>query len=350
MIAYFKKYQLHFKRPAETSRGVYNTRTIWLLFLKENERTGIGECAPLPDLSKESPEQVEQLLKTICANPTNYINHPELLQDIPSVRFGLESAMLDLENGGNQILFPSTFTSGEEGIPINGLIWMGDYTFMQQQIREKSEAGFQCIKLKIGAINFERELSLLQSLKYLKGRQDITIRVDANGAFQPEKALDKLNELAQFDLHSIEQPIAAGQWEEMAKLCDETPIPIALDEELIGINSRDKKEALLDIIRPQFLVLKPSLHGGIAGCDEWINLANERSIGWWITSYLESNIGLNAIAQWTFTKHPKMYQGLGTGQLFTNNFNSPLEIRGEQLWFDQQKTFILPEELSDPKQ
>ncbi|WP_321288624.1 o-succinylbenzoate synthase [uncultured Sunxiuqinia sp.] len=350
MIAYFKKYQLHFKRPAGTSRGVYNTRIIWLLFLKENERIGIGECAPLPDLSKESPEQVEQRLKAICANPNEYIIHPELLQDIPSVRFGLEAAKLDLENGGNQILFPSTFTSGEEGIPINGLIWMGDYTFMQQQIREKSKAGFQCIKLKIGAINFERELSLLQSLKYLKGRQNIMIRADANGAFQPDQALQKLNQLAEFDLHSIEQPIAAGQWEEMAKLCDETPIPIALDEELIGINSKDEKEALLDIIRPQFLVLKPSLHGGFAGCDEWINLANERSIGWWITSYLESNIGLNAIAQWIFTKHPKMYQGLGTGQLFTNNFDSPLEIRGEQLWFDQQKTFVLPEELSDPKQ
>lgn len=345
MIVSAKKYELHFKRPAGTSRGVFQVRPVWFILLRENGKTGIGECAPLAGLSKESPDEVEELLGNICANPKRYIAQPELLQEVPSVGFGLETAWLDFTNGGSRILFPSDFTFGDKGIPINGLIWMGDHDFMQKQIKEKLKLGFQCIKLKIGALNFERELSLLHSLKYAHGGQKLILRVDVNGAFSPNEALDKLSRLAQFDLHSIEQPIAAGQWHEMSKLCDETPIPIALDEELIGINSREEKEKLLDIIRPQFLVLKPSLHGGFRGCDEWIELAEARSIGWWITSYLESDIGLNAIAQWTFIKHPTMHQGLGTGQLFTNNISSSLEIRGEQLWFDPQKKFSLPQEL-----
>ncbi len=341
MIAQYKKYELQFKAPAGTSRGVYKTRPVWYLFLEENGQTGIGECAPLPGLSKESPEQVEEILKEICSNPNRFLQNPGLLIDIPSVRFGFESALLDLKNGGNQLLFPSEFTLGEKGIPINGLIWMAEADHMQQQIEEKLNAGYRCIKLKIGAIDFEKELELLQAIRDEYCADSVTLRVDANGAFSPADALNKLNRLAQLDIHSIEQPIAAGNWDAMARLCDETPIPIALDEELIGINKREEKERLLDTIRPQFLVLKPSLHGGISGCDEWIELANSRSIGWWITSYLESNIGLNAIAQWTFTKQVKMHQGLGTGQLFTNNIDSPLEIRGEQLWYNPEKRFAI---------
>lgn len=345
MIARYKKYELQFKRPATTSRGVHLTRPVWYLFLEDEDKTAVGECAPLQGLSKESPEQVEHVLTEICDNPDRFVQQPELLQEIPSVRFALETALLDLKNGGKQQLFPSEFTFGKSGIPINGLIWMGDSGDMQRQIWEKLEFGYHCIKLKIGAINFDKELEILQAIRNDYPADKITLRVDANGAFRPEEVMKKLARLSQLDIHSIEQPIAAGQWHEMAKLCQESPLPIALDEELIGINTRKEKEQLLEEIRPQFLVLKPSLHGGISGCDEWIRWANERSIGWWATSYLESNIGLNAIAQWVFTKDVKMHQGLGTGQLFTNNIASPLKVRGEQLWFDPTKKFDFPKEL-----
>ena len=340
MKARFQRYELHFKRPAGTSRGIYNSRPIWLLFLTENEQTGIGECAPLPGLSAETPEQVEQLLTGICANPKSFVDDSSRLTDTPSVRFGLETAWRDLQNGGRQHLFPSAFTEGKSGIPINGLIWMGDPDFMKRQIDEKLEAGYRCLKLKIGAINFEKELEILQAIRDKYAAHEITLRVDANGAFHAGEAMEKLNRLAELDIHTIEQPIAAGQSAKMAELCRQTPLPIALDEELIGINNRNEKEQLLDRIQPQFLVLKPSLHGGFSGCDEWIELANRRKVGWWITSYLESNIGLNAIAQWTFTKSVTVHQGLGTGQLFTNNFDSPLEIRGEKLWFNPEKHFV----------
>lgn len=333
----FKKYELQFKQPAGTSRGVYTIRPVWFLFLEEDGKTGIGECAPLSGLSRETPEQVEAVLNEICNNPNLYIKKEKLLEEIPSVRFALETALLDLKNGGRQLLFPSEFTSGMKSIPINGLIWMGDFEKMQQQIQEKLDAGFHCIKLKIGAIDFEKEIELLQSIRNKYDSSTITLRVDANGALNPAEAMQKLEKLAQLGIHSIEQPVAAGQWDKMADLCGKTPIPIALDEELIGINHKKEKEKLLDTIQPQYLILKPSLHGGISGCDEWIELAEKRNIGWWITSYLESNIGLNAIAQWTYTKNVKIHQGLGTGQLFTNNVDSPLEIRGEQLWYNPEK-------------
>ncbi|MDX8340518.1 o-succinylbenzoate synthase [Draconibacterium sp. IB214405] len=337
--ARFQKYELHFKQAAGTSRGVLKTRTVWYLFLEENGVTGLGECAPLPGLSIETPEQVEVQLDKICADPKLFINNIDLLKDISSLKFALESALLDLKNGGKRDPFPSAFSHGKEGIPINGLIWMNEIENMQRQIEEKLAAGFRCIKLKIGAKDFEQELALLKAVRERFSSDQIVLRVDANGAFDKDSADEKLKRLAELQLHSIEQPIPAGLWNEMAELCKTTPLPIALDEELIGINDRREKIQLLDTIRPQFLVLKPSLHGGISGCDEWINLANERSIGWWITSYLESNIGLNVIAQWAFTKNTTMHQGLGTGQLFTNNIESPLEIRGEELWFNTAKSF-----------
>jgi len=339
MKAGFNKYELQFKQQAGTSRGVLNTRVVWYLYLEENGHTGLGECAPLPGLSKETPEETETLLQSICDNPKKYVEGPDLLNELPSLKFALETALLDLKYGGERILFPSEFTEGQAGIPINGLIWMGEANKMKAQIDTKLASGFQCIKLKIGAINFEEELKLLQGIRQRYNPDQITLRVDANGAFSADEALIKLRELATLSLHSIEQPIAAGNWDNMARLCEESPLPIALDEELIGINNREEKIQLLDAIQPQYLVLKPSLHGGISGCDEWIELAEERSIGWWITSYLESNIGLNAIAQWAFTKNVSMHQGLGTGQLYTYNIESPLEIRGEQLWFNPSKTF-----------
>ena len=343
MNAWYKKYELIFKRPAKTSRGEYQTRPVWFLFLTEIGKTGIGECAPLSGLSSETPEQVESLLNKICTDPELYIQNPELTKFIPSVQFGLETAWLDLKNGGQQILFPSVFSEGKTGIPINGLIWMGEVKFMQQQIQEKLNAGFHCIKLKIGGIDFHREIELLKSIRDNFPAEKIILRVDANGAFQSKGALKKLQQLAEFKIHSIEQPILAGQWTEMAKLCKESLIPVALDEELIGIHDLSEKEKLLDAVQPQFLVLKPSLHGGFSGCDEWIHLAEQHKIGWWITSYLESNIGLNSIAQWTYHKNARGFQGLGTGGLFTNNFCSPLEIRGEKLWLNPEKSFQFPE-------
>jgi len=343
--AHFKKYELHFKRPAKTSRGEYRARTVWFLFLEENGKTGIGECAPLPGLSAETSEEVESLLKKICANPAYFVENPVETQNISSVRFALETALLDVQNGGSQILFPSDFSEGKKGIPINGLVWMGEADFMLQQIQEKIEAGFHCIKLKIGSLDFEKELEILGSIREKYNANQITLRVDANGAFKPDEVLEKLYRLAPFDIHSIEQPIAAGQWKEMAVICNESPIPVALDEELIGIYPKNEKEKLLDAVQPRFLVLKPSLHGGFSGCEEWIELAEKRSIGWWVTSYLESNIGLNAIAQWTFHKNAQGYQGLGTGGLFTNNILSPLEIRGEELWFNPEKKFEFPEKF-----
>lgn len=342
MKAWVKKYDLHFKRPASTSRGTYKTRVVWYLFLEENGKTGIGECAPLPGLSVETPEEVETLLNEICANPTFFVENPDATKNISSVRFALETALIDLQNRGRQVLFPSSFTEGKQGIQINGLIWMGEPDFMLQQIREKLEAGFRCIKLKIGSLDFKKELEILASIRENYTAGQVTLRVDANGAFSPDEAIEKLQKLEQFDLHSIEQPIVAGQWEEMADVCKKSPVRVALDEELIGIHSKNGKEKLLDAIHPQFLVLKPSLHGGFSGCEEWIEGAEKRSIGWWITSYLESDVGLNAIAQWAFQQKAKGHQGLGTGQLFTNNVSSPLEIRGEKLWFNSEKKFIFP--------
>ena len=345
MKASYKKYELQFKQPAGTSRGVYKSRLVWFLFLEEDGITGIGECSPLPGLSIESPEQVEVLLAEICADPKKYIQQEDLLTEISSVRFAFETALIDLRNGGKRILFDSKFSRGEQGIPINGLIWMGELEFMKQQVQEKLDAGFHCIKLKIGAVDFQEELSLLKAIRNKFSNDDVTLRVDANGAFRLDEASSKLKELAKLGIHSIEQPIAAAQWGEMAQLCKDTVLPIALDEELIGINSIPEKKKMLDAIHPHYLVLKPSLHGGLSGCDEWIQLAEERNIRWWITSYLESNLGLNAIAQWCFMKNVRMHQGLGTGQLFTNNISSPLEIRGEELWFDMCKNFDFPDRL-----
>jgi o-succinylbenzoate synthase len=343
MKAHWKKYELQFKGPAMTSRGTYKTRTVWYLFLEKDGLTGVGECAPLPGLSKETPEQVEDLLDEICRDPESYLWSPELTKNISSVHFGLETAWYDLNNGGIRQLFPSGFSKGLTGIPVNGLIWMGDAESMKRQVDQKIDEGFRCIKLKIGGIDFEKEIDILKYIRSKYSPAQIILRLDANGAFSSGEALMKLERLAPLQIHSIEQPIAAGHWKTLARLCRESPIPVALDEELIGISSEKEKEKLLDTISPQFLVLKPSLHGGMAGCNNWIKLAETRSTGWWVTSYLESNIGLNAIAQWAFHMNVKGYQGLGTGALFANNIPSPLEIRGEELWMNTRKTFLLPE-------
>ena len=345
MRASFKKYTLQFKQASGTSRGVYTTRDSWFIFLSDGTNTGIGECAPLPDLSIEPLKKMGIKLLQICEQIDYFCQFPEELKSWPSIRFGLETALLDLRNGGQRQLFPSEFTRGEQGIPINGLIWMGTSEFMKQQIRAKLDAGFHCIKMKIGALDFETEFELLKSIRKEFSAEQITLRVDANCAYTYQTALENLKRLSDLQIHSIEQPIETGRWAEMAELCHQSPVPIALDEELIGITSEKEMQKLVETIRPAYLILKPSLHGGFAGCEQWIRQAENAGLGWWITSALESNIGLNAIAQWTFHMNAKNEQGLGTGQLFTNNFDSPLEIEGERLWYKPEKEWQLKDIL-----
>ncbi len=327
---------LHFKQPAKTSRGAYTTRRLWYLHLTNDDcpgREGIGECAPLPDLSCDARPDYETLLRRFCAGIAQRGSwDPAALRDYPSMLFGIETAFRHYERQ-SYALWDTPFSRSEAGIPINGLIWMADYERMLAQIETKLASGFRCVKLKIGAIHFEDELRLLRYIRRHFSAGEIELRVDANGAFAPSEALEKLKRLAELDLHSIEQPIRAGQWETMARLTAATPLPIALDEELIGVNDPIEKERLLDTIRPHYIILKPSLHGGLQGANEWIRMADEREIGWWITSALESNIGLNAIAQWCATFDNPRPQGLGTGALFTDNVAMPLSIRRDCLWY-----------------
>lgn len=329
----------HFKQPAGTSRGVYTTRQSWLVEITDTTNCGVkgtGECAPLPDLSCDARPDYEHTLHSICRiiEATGNFN-TDMLRPYPSMLFGIETAMLDLRGGGTGILYDTPFTRGEEGIPINGLVWMGRYDEMLARLEKKMSEGFHCVKLKIGAIDFASELDLVRHIREAFGKDQIELRVDANGGFAFADALERLDQLARYDIHSIEQPIRQHQWAQMAELCAESPIPIALDEELIGVNLKGMKEELLDTIHPQYIILKPSLHGGICGTREWIDMAKERGIGSWITSALESNIGLNAIAQlaaYIYGPNIDMPQGLGTGMLFTDNIDMPLEIRGEKLW------------------
>lgn len=330
---------LHFKQPAGTSRGVYTTRRIWLLTVEHEGRTAIGECAPLPQLSCDDIPDYEAVLRRFCdiIEATGSIPYDEM-RNYPSMLFGVETALAQLSRTDG-LLYDTPFSHGEEGIPINGLVWMGTHDEMLSRLKEKLALGFRCVKLKIGAIDFAKELDLIQHIRKHFSREEVELRVDANGGFTPDMALERLQELARYDIHSIEQPIMTHQWSEMAQLCQLSPLPIALDEELIGVNSTDEKIRLLDTIKPQYIILKPSLHGGVAGTREWIALANERGIGSWITSALESNIGLNAIAQLAadiYGSKITMPQGLGTGMLFTDNIPMPLEIRNDCLWITKR--------------
>ena len=361
---------LHFKQPAGTSRGVYTTRHSYYLTLTSDEMPGIegvGECATLPDLSCDAKPEYAVTLRQVCQMVEQMGRIPyDMIRAYPSITFGLETAFASFFDAAKKLLeivpaegasssemlkqkgvsvpagmenlvdlYDSPFGRGEEGITINGLVWMGTYEEMLARLEEKLQAGFHCVKLKIGAIDFFKELDLIKRIRDVYTREQVELRVDANGGFLPENAMSQLEALAKYDIHSIEQPIKQHQWPKMAQLCRETPLPIALDEELIGVNVRSMKEALLDTIRPQYIILKPSLHGGIYGCNEWIQLADQRGIGSWITSALESNIGLNAIAHYAakvYGPNVQMPQGLGTGQLFTDNIPMPLEIRGDQLF------------------
>lgn len=334
MKAEFKKHILNFKRPSGTSRGVMNIKETYFIILKTEESYGVGECGLLRGLSIDDRPDYEEKLQWVC--DTISLGEEKLyeaLTEFPSIQFGLETAFRSINSNNPFILFPSEFTRGERVIPINGLVWMGDKAFMKEQISEKLKQGFSCIKMKIGAIDFKTELELLKSIRREFSVSEVELRVDANGAFSPKEALEKLKVLSDLELHSIEQPIKPGQVQEMALLCEETPLPIALDEELIGIFSEEEKVKLMNTINPHYIILKPSLIGGFHGSDSWIALAENNNAGWWITSALESNVGLNAISQYTFTKNSKLPQGLGTGSLYTNNIKSPLEVSNGALHY-----------------
>jgi O-succinylbenzoate synthase len=331
------KYILDFKRPSGTSRGVMSDKETWFIILEQDGKKGIGECGILRGLSIDDRPDYEEKLRWTCENI--HLGNDRLweaLIEFPSIQFGVEMAFRSLAGETPFLLFPSDFTNGVKSILINGLVWMGEESFMKQQIEEKLAAGFRCIKLKIGAIDFDKELKLLRFIREHFTPDQVEIRVDANGAFSENSALDKLNQLSEFKLHSIEQPIRKNHTDSMAELCKITPFPIAWDEELIGVFTLAEKEELLKKIKPQYIILKPSFVGGFRGTQEWISLAEKYKIGWWITSALESNIGLNAIAQWTFLQHNSMPQGLGTGALYTNNFDCPLEVLQGQLWYNNK--------------
>ncbi|MDR6920660.1 MULTISPECIES: o-succinylbenzoate synthase [Chryseobacterium] len=332
MKASYFRYMLQFKRPGGTSRGVLHEKETFILEIEDQGRKGVGECAVFRGLSFDDRPDYEEKLQWLCENiqqDKNYLQ--EELKEFPSIWFGYEQAILNLKYGAH-LYFPSEFTEGKSAITINGLIWMGDISYMEEQIQDKLDKGFHCIKLKIG-VNWPSEHQILKQLREKFSPDQLELRVDANGGFSKEEAMTVLQQLADLNIHSIEQPIKAGNWEDMASLCTVTPTPIALDEELIGIVDSTEKRKLLEAIRPQYIILKPALVGGFSGADEWISLAESLNIGWWITSALESNVGLNAIAQYTFTKKSPMPQGLGTGSLFVNNFESTLDLRNELLWF-----------------
>ena len=335
MIARYYKHILEFKRPSGTSRGILHSKETWFIVLIDDDRTGIGECGLLRGLSVDDRPDYEAKLAWVCANI--HLGKASLLADLtefPSIQMGLECAYLSMNSGNIFSLFSNEFSNGQAQIPINGLIWMGDDQFMLDQVEQKLSEGFSCIKMKVGAIAFEKELSILKSIRKRYAKDEMVLRVDANGAFG-EDALEKLTQLADLDIHSIEQPLPKGHGQEMRKLCQASPLPIALDEELIGVFTKEERIAVLEEIQPQYIILKPSFIGGFSGAEQWLKLAKARGIAAWVTSALESNIGLNAIAQWTYDHQFEGHQGLGTGGLFTNNFPSPMVIKNGYLSIDK---------------
>ena len=342
----YAPYILKFKSPAGTSRGILTEKpTFFIKIFEDNDpsRFGIGECSVFPGLSPEADGNYGYKLIELLANVALGVETE--LSGYSSILFGLEQALRDFAGGCQHIYFPSSFTQGKSSIEINGLVWMGDFDQMIERIDEKVALGFHCIKLKIGAIDWKKEVEMIEYVRRKYSDSVLQIRVDANGGFSMDNTLPRLKRLADLGVHSIEQPIPAGMPELMAFLCQVSPLKIALDESLIGIHDREKKENLLDLVHPAYLILKPSLCGGFSGAEEWIKLAEERGIGWWVTSALESNVGLNALAQWTATLGTSMPQGLGTGALFTNNFECPLSLESDRLKYDPLKP-ITNEEFS----
>lgn len=337
MKASYFKYILHFKNPSGTSRGILTDKETWFIILEKDGKKGIGECGILRGLSADDRPDYEEKLQWTCQNI--HLGEQKLWEELiefPSIQFGIEMAFLSLQSENPFVLFPSDFTKNTKSILINGLVWMGDEAYMKTQIEDKIAQRFSCVKLKIGAIDFDKEIDLLRFIRANFDKKTIEIRVDANGAFNENDALNKINQITGFEIHSIEQPIKKNLTDTMSVLCKNSQIPIALDEELIGVFSAEDKKNLLLKIRPQYIVLKPSFVGGFRGTLEWIYIAEKLNIGWWITSALESNVGLNAIAQFTFMQNNLMPQGLGTGSLYSNNFDCPLEVFQGQLWYRKE--------------
>jgi len=352
MKAFCFKHTLNFHNPSGTSRGVLNKKVSWFIVIFRGNKTGIGECSLIKGLSPDPETGYELTLRRVCENISDgFALLSNKLDSYPSILFGLETAFRSFESSNSQLLFKSDFTNNKASIPINGLIWMGQKSFMISQIKEKINSGFDCVKIKIGSLDFKTELELIKNIRKEYSSKDIEIRVDANCAFDFSNALEKLKKLSEFSLHSIEQPIKTRQWENMSFLCEKSPLAIALDEELIGLQEGEK-ERMIKHVRPKYIILKPSLMGGLEKCEDWIEIANRNEIKWWATSALESNIGLNAIAQWVYQKQTEMKQGLGTGKLFSNNILSPYiiekghlkyfnEIKWDLSIFDQQKQLFL---------
>ncbi|MDB5282913.1 MAG: o-succinylbenzoate synthase [Bacteroidota bacterium] len=338
MKASFKKYQLQFTEPVLTSRGQMAFKNGYYLSITDGQNTGTGECSFIEGLSIDDLANYELVLEELCKSVEDRASDTFDLNKFPSIKFGLETALLDLKNGGRKVLFENEFTKGKKLIPINGLVWMGNKDFMFQQINTKLEAGFKCIKIKVGAIDFDEELNLLEFIRQKFPADTVEIRLDANGAFNKADVFKKLDDLSKYNIHSIEQPVKQGQLELMKKICKNSPIPVALDEELINPPGITPHE-LLSAIMPQYIILKPSLLGGIENCRTWINSTQQLGIKWWATSALESNIGLNAIAQWVFTENSNMVQGLGTGGLYVNNISSPLYITNGQLAYNPDRSW-----------
>lgn len=346
MKASFAQYYLEFKFPAKTSRETMTRKQTYFIKLSDPEKgiSGIGECALFRGLSCDDTPNYEKVLYDICANinHNHYIFQPNDWNKYPSIKFGFETASKDLTNGGRRLIYNQDWSSGKEGIRINGLVWMGNKNEMLSRLHSKISQGFKCVKLKIGGINFNEEVDIISHIRSALHADVLEIRLDANGAFNPSDALQKLDLLSHFNIHSIEQPIKPGNWEQMKIICRESPIPIALDEELIGINDFTLKQQLLNTINPNYIILKPALCGGFSGADEWINVAQRLNIKWWATSALESNIGLNAITQWVATKLIELPQGLGTGQLYNNNITSPIDIVADKIIYRPNSKWILP--------
>ena len=341
--AAYTPYILIFKEPAMTSRATMTSKLTYFVKIWDTNNPdifGLGECALFEGLSYDDRPDYITRLESACKNITDFKIAD--YKDYPSIVFGIETAMSDLANGGHRMPFNSSRFCQGEPITINGLVWMGNKDQMIQRVEEKLLAGFKCIKFKIGGIDFNDEINMIRSVRDRFSVKELEIRLDANGGFTPKDALRKLYQLADFDIHSVEQPIKPRQWNEMNKLCQSSPIDIALDEELIGIVSAQDKEEMLDCINPAYIILKPSLCGSFCGADEWIKFAEKRGIGWWATSALESNIGLNAIACWVDQYNPNMPQGLGTGALYTNNILSPIQQVGQNLVYNNSNNWQLP--------
>lgn len=334
MKASYYKHIFQFKRPSGTSRGVLHTKDSYYILIESEGKYGVGECGLLRGLSCDDLPDYEQRLAWACENiQLGEQKLWESLIDYPSIQFGIEIAFRSLQSENPFVLFDSAFTQGSEGIAINGLIWMGTAEFMREQIQEKLAAGFDCLKMKIGAIEWEKEREILAQIRAEFDENTLEIRVDANGSFDESNDLIVLSQLAELKIHSIEQPVQKKHTDRLSYLVKNTLVPIALDESLIGLKTRAEKAALLDQINPQYCIFKPSFIGGFRGTKEWIDLCEERQIGWWITSALEGSIGLNAIAQWTYSLGVSIPQGLGTGSLYTNNVDSPLQVANGKLWY-----------------